>query len=578
MIQNTFANPIENPIETAHLQMQARQHLDRLLNRTIQKMGRGDLVRWIEQNTYINSRRYSTKDHEYQARIMSDLSPEIVVRKCSQVGLSEASIRMSLALVAVLEHYNVIYTFPSATFAAKYVKTRVDPVISTSPYLRAATTGGEAVDSSEVKKIGDNFLYFNGAAASNAAISVAADCLIHDEVDFSDQVILSQYTSRLTHSPHKHKIKLSTPTVPGGPIDADFQDSRRYWNMCKCEHCGHSFVPDYYEHVKIPGWDHSLKDITKTNFHRVNVAQARLLCPHCGKAPSLHIEHREWVCENPRENHVAAGYQVQPFDAPALITIPSLIKTSVDYVRRADFDNFSLGLPAEDDMSGLTEQDLEAIGVQGEVGNFVSTVIGADMGVLCHIIVAGIAPQGELVVLHMEAIPLSRFKERFNEIKQQYRATVKVLDTMPYVETVLKLQETDDGVYGGVFSVQKTLDIYDVRVREGDYEEGVMSLRQVNINKHKALDMLLEDLRTDKVVVKKTVEWDNFKTQMMSMRRALLQQRDGETLSNWVKSKKGNDHYHHALLYTWLAAKLRGLGTSSRLATPPGMWRKKLRT
>ena len=115
-------------------------------------------------------------------------------------------------------------------------------------------------------------------------------------------------------------------------------------------------------------------------------------------------------------------------------------------------------------------------------------------------------------------------------------------------------------------------------MREGDYEEGVMSLRQVNINKHKALDMLLEDLRTDKVVVKKTVEWDNFKTQMMSMRRALLQQRDGETLSNWVKSKKGNDHYHHALLYTWLAAKLRGLGTSSRLATPPGMWRKKLKT
>lgn len=573
----TDHTPIKNRISTKHLPMEARQHIDRVLNRTIQKMGRSDLVRWVEENTFINSRRYSTKDHEYQARIMSDLSPEIVIRKCSQVGLSEASIRMSLALVAVMDHYNVIYTFPSATFASKYVKTRVDPVISTSPYLRAATTGGGSVDSSEVKRIGENFLYFNGAAASNAAISVAADCLIHDEVDFSDQVILSQYTSRLTHSPYKHKIKLSTPTVPNGPIDTDFNDSRRFWNFCKCNHCGHQFVPDYYEHVKVPGWDRSLAEITKSNFHKLDINGAQLLCPKCFKAPSLQIEHREWVCENPSESHVAAGYQVQPFDAPNLITLPSLIKTSVDYLRRADFDNFSLGLPAEDDMSGLTEADLEAIGFNSAGENFTTHVIGADMGAICHIVVAGIGRQQEVVVVHMEQVPLHNFKTRYTELRKQYRVNVKVIDTMPYVETVLSLQDGDDGLYGAVFSTSKSMDLYDVRVRDSDEDRGVMTLRQVSVSKHKALDVLMDHVRSGEIKIVKTSEWETFKAQMTDMRRALIPQRDGETISNWVKTKKGNDHYHHALLYTWLAAQIRGVGRGHRLAYAPGIHTPKLK-
>lgn len=549
MADLTLPAPARLPVEVEH-------HLQRLRAQTIRRYTRTDVMQWLCDHTTINGLPFSMVNHEYQLRIGSDESQELAVRKCSQVGLSELSIRLALGLAAVMEHYQIIYTFPTASFSSKYVKTRIDPVIQGSPYLRAATSGGEAVDSSEVKRIGQNYVYFNGAATGNAAISVAADCLIHDELDFSDPIIISQYTSRLTHSPHKNRLVLSTPTVPDGPIDKAFQLSRRYWNVCRCNHCSHSFVPDYYAHVKIPGFDRPLDEITKSNLHTTRYQEAVLLCPKCGKAPSLQPEHREWVCENPDEKFVTAGYQVQPFDAPNLISLPNLIKTSTEYVRAVDFKNFSLGLPAEDNMSGITEEDLNRISYQSEGSPFSYHVLGADMGLTCHVMIGGVDEQGRLHVVHMERVPVAEFRRRYVELCQMYRVTTKVIDTQPYVETVLNLQGTDPGLFGAVFSTRRGLELYDVKVREEDQEQGTMSLRQVDISKAKTLDKLLDDLRSGSLLVRRGAEWPVFVTQMRSSKRSQLTLRDGEMQSTWVKTD-GNDHYHMALLYVWVASQMR---------------------
>jgi hypothetical protein len=75
--------------------------------------------------------------------------------------------------------FHVIYTLPTAGFAAILAKTRVNPVIHDSPYLREASNG---TDSIEVKQFGNSFLYLKGAASTNAPISTPTDMLIHDEV------------------------------------------------------------------------------------------------------------------------------------------------------------------------------------------------------------------------------------------------------------------------------------------------------------------------------------------------------------------------------------------------------------
>src|SRR5690606_36509710 len=88
---------------------------------------------WLCENTRIEERRWSFKNHEFQIDIANDPASEVDVKKPTQVGLSELSVRIMLALAAIRRGFKCIYILPSAHFAATFAKTRVDPVIESSP-------------------------------------------------------------------------------------------------------------------------------------------------------------------------------------------------------------------------------------------------------------------------------------------------------------------------------------------------------------------------------------------------------------------------------------------------------------
>ncbi len=552
------------------------RHLQRIRMATSGKLTRRDLAKWVETETFINGKPYSFLHHEFQERILSDDSQIVVIRKCSQVGMSETSLRLALGLVSIMQNFSLIYVFPTASFAALYVKTRLNPIINGSPFLRSAVRNSDGADSAEVKQLGQGgFLYFRGASSDTAAISVAADAIIYDEYDFADQAIAGQFQSRLTHSPHKIRSYLSTPSVPGGPIDAAFQDSRRHWNMVRCHHCGHRFCPSYLDHVKIPGYDDELRRITKAILAKIRWQEAVLLCPHCGRVPSLQHEHREWVVENSLEKHLAAGYQVQPFDAPNVIPIPYLIEQSTGYKRWADFMNFGLGLPAEDADSGITPQDVDGALIEMDTTPFATHVIGADMGLICRLFVAGITPLDELIIVHTEQIPIGDFRRRYGELARQYRVTSKVLDAQPYVETLLNLQQTDRNLFAAYFVTKKGIAVYDTVSREENEKEGKTALRQISVNKHAALDVLLEELRAGKIKIRKTQDLPDIKAHLIASKRSKKVTEDGQ-LSVWNKPSNGDDHFHYALLYTWLAAQIR-VAAARGFGMPPMVAKFKLK-
>lgn len=546
----------------------ARLHLQRIRMATSGRLTRKDLAKWVETETFISGKPYSFFNHEFQERILSDESQIVVIRKCSQVGMSETSLRMALGLVSIIPNLSLIYVFPTASFAKLYVKTRLDPIINGSPFLRSAVRNSDGADSAEVKQLGaGGFLYFRGASSDTAAISVAADAIIFDEYSFANQEIAGQFQSRLTHSPHKIRTYLSTPTFPMDPIDAAFRDSRRHWNFVKCHHCGHWFCPSYLDHVHIPGYDDELRRITKARLASIRYQEAVLLCPHCGREPSLQPKHRGWVVENPSENHLAAGYQVQPFDAPNIISIPYLVQASTAYARWADFVNFNLGLPAEDADSGITPEDVDNAMIEMESTPFTTHVIGGDMGLICRLFVAGVTTAGELMIVHTEQIPIGEFRRRYAELSKQYRVTSKVLDAQPYVETLLNLQQTDPNLFAAYFVTKKSISLYDTVTREENEREGKTALRQISINKHAALDVLLEEMREGKILIRRTKDAADIKTQLTASKRAKKVTEDGQ-ISVWNKPTNGEDHFHYALLYTYLAAQIRG-AASRGMGLPP---------
>lgn len=545
----------------------AVHHLQRLRSATVSKLGRRDLARWIEQNTTINGKPFSFKGHEYQQRIMLDESPEVVIRKSAQTGISEMSMRMVAGLIMIMPGaFRVGYTLPTATAATVYAKTRFTAVVSGSATLMAAISTRD-IDTADTKTFGPNReIYFKGAATGNAAISTTLDMLVHDELSFSDQDIIGDYHSRLIHSQYKWKVKLSTPTWPGDAIDEAFKASRRHWNFCKCNHCGHRFLPDYYEHVKIPGYDRHLDEVTRENLHTLRYSEAQLLCPACVKPVDLSPANREWVCENPDDKYIAAGYQVQPFDAPTVVTLPDLIIASTSYANKSKFKQFSLGKPAEDAESGLTEEDLNTAGVELVTSPFTTHQMGIDLGLICHFSIGAIDSEGKLGVVHRERVPLSKFRERYWALKAQYRVTVVVSDIQPYTDLILGMSNEDPNLYGASYVTRNGLELFDVKVREDDPDSALLGVRQVHVNRNAMFDHILAEFRAGRVWTYKGADWELFKAHMQDMKRASATLRNGEFTSMWQKSSKGQDHYHHSLLYLTVAAMMRGIASNQLLS------------
>jgi len=533
------------------------QHLQRVKAQTVSSYSLAMIADWVSEHTFLRGEPYNYHNHEFQEYILRDKSREKYVRKCSQIGLSELSIRWTVAVLHVLPSSTIIYTLPTATFAKSFVKTRVDPLIQTSPTLSNSVSS--TADNSEIKRFNDSFLYIKGTVGQNAAISVPADGIVNDEVDFSDPGVMSTYHSRLTHSRWKLRLRLSTPTVAKYGISADFDASRRHWNFVKCSRCGFFFLPDYFEHVKIPGFTGDLREINQDNLHKYRVPEAHLACPSCGGAPDLSPAHREWVIENPDDTYEAAGFQIQPFDAPQVISCADLVISSTKYRRYVDFINFNLGLPAEDKDTTLTKADVDACYVRGEKPGFTTHVMGLDMGLMCHAMVAGVDSDGRLVVVHTEVIPVSRVRERKVELARQYRVSITVMDTQPYVETVLALQDQDPNLYGSIFVTSKGIEAYTLKQKEKDADEGQLDIRQLNVNRNRALDVIMDFVRSGNLVFVEDGNRDTVTAHLQDMKRIKNFTSDDEISFTWQKSSKGDDHFHFALLYTWLAMQLRGV-------------------
>lgn len=532
-----------------------QEHLARVKQTLLTGYSLKNRAEWVQQCTMLRREPFTFKGHEYQRAIIDCEAQEIVTRKCSQIGMSELQVRDTLAMVNVMPGFTVIYTLPTAAFSRTFARTRCDPVIEASPKVRHKVS--TTVDSSEVKQFGDSFIYFRGTKGMTAAISVPADCLVHDEYDFSDQEVLSSYQSRLTHSPFKLKRKFSTPTVPGWGISEEFEASRQHWNMVKCCHCNHWFLPNYELHVRVPGWDKPVKEITDENLHTTRYREAKVICPECGKEPSLMPEHRELVVKNPDTANDVFGFQIQPFDAPTIITMPDLIKASTTYKRWADFVNFGLGLPAEDRETSFQRKELEALFIYNQRFVPFAYVMGIDVGQVCHVFIAGVGPLGMLDIVHAEKVPVGLLERRKDELKQQYRVRVIVMDSMPYFDMLMRLQAKDRNLWGALYSQRKDIEVYTSKIHEEEPEKGRPRIRQVDINRNRALDAVLDYVRNGGLAIRECEQHESIVSQLMDMKRVKTITEDtGEFEFAWQKSSKRNDHWHHTLLYTVIALRL----------------------
>jgi len=534
--------------------------------------GIASLPEWLVENTRSPidpDKPYSFLHHEYQINILEDASENVYVQKSSQVGMSELSARMAIGVAALYPGSNIIYAMPTTAFAQKFAASRIHPIVKLSPQL--AQLADRDVFSTSLMRIGSSHIHIAGT--QKPLISVPTRLLLVDEANFAGPHVTTA-RSRLSHNAPGEGLwrEFSTPTTPGRGVSAGFDTGKQYQYLCKCEHCGQWFEDNPVEVIRIPGFDGTLLDWDKTYLQdeTIDIQSAYVECPGCKATvsqqnlvdPSL----RQWVAKYPdRED---ASYQVYP-TAVAFYNMPvKILKAASTYHRKADWVNFTLGLPYADSETTVLVELVRNKGHAELVppsdapsDRFKLVAIGMDVGKESHLCVIGLG-RTEKKILHLEKIPQAMASERFVELVYKYRASVAIVDAMPDATLSRSCVENTVGTraYAAFFvrNPPKSSEQFVV-----DDVGGV-----IKIPRTITFDQMVQDLNKGRLQVPvRHSEVDVLLSHLGKLTRIQrVSETTGEEVAAWVSSDS-EDHYALATLYAYSAAKMLDT-TSTQVVLP----------
>lgn len=525
---------------------------------------------------------WSFKDHEMQIEIANCDAPKACTRKCSQVGLSELSVRIVLALLDIYPNSTAIYTLPTTGFARKFTKARIDTVIDGSDHLSSMLDPDN--DSSELKQLGGSFLYISGSFGQGSAISVPADFLVRDEVDFSNQVALSTYASRLGHAENGGITRdFSTPTVEGYGISEKFAKSTQARYAVRCDHCSTWVAPGFLDDVVIPGYQDSILELDKSDLEnpKYRIGEAFLKCPSCHspltQANLCDPDKRQWVHAHEIGTKEYVGFQVEPFDVAAVNPVSKTLMSLSEYKKKADWVNFKVGLPYEDAESSFLKEvitrntTLSWLQPRELAGS--GFILGMDVGKVCHLVI-GRRDKHYLDVVHAERIKQDdddAIFKRVVELLRMYGVSKAVVDAGPDFTTALKL--IGHGYLNQVFAC------YYVRsTRASLANVDVKEVEQViNANRTGTIDELAKTVNKGQMRFARMEEMSVIASHLSNVKRIETENGRGERVASWVKT--GDDHYAHALNYLHMADSMLGFrGKHAPIAALPLIGKAQIKT
>lgn len=502
---------------------------------------------WICENTTLGGRPFSFKDHEFQIGIVNDTSQNVCIKKLSQVGLSEISIRKTLAFLGRWNGTRCMYSFPNVLLKNHNSKSRIGPIIRETFPQRAGD-----VRSTDLYQINSSFLYMASCSEADAT-SNPVDMLVLDELDLADQEIVVLMNSRTQHSQWKIRETLSTPTFSDFGIDAEFKTSDQRQYVYKCEHCNNVFVPKYdLEHVVFPNMPTDVEDlvfdVTPDVAAILDYDNAYVRCPKCGKAINpADATRREWVATYPEKSALKHGYQILPFSS-GLLSLKYLVTTVAEGIAKNQARrviNTTLGETYNGGDSRLSISEIEKCFVspkRPEIPKDKPIFFGLDMGMGCHLTIVS-ADGGD--VLLFEVIPQEDVEERIADLLENYNVVNGMIDRAPFIPTAYKLRDISDGrVFPVVYSENNK--------RAVPYKEVTGDIAYYQVDRTLALDAVTEAVRSGKIkFYGYGNQHDVIVTHLMDMVRD-----DSNEKVRYLKLK-GNDHYYHSLGYALTAVYLK---------------------
>lgn len=509
---------------------------------------------WALRHRRIDGQPFSLDRFHPLRALYAEDHPHIVVTKPAQRGVSEYAVNLTgFALeqgarvwAPQKDGINVAYIFPTKEALGDFSKERFSGLKDESAHL-AALFGGSDFDAVTFKQVGQSYLYLRGGWSESALLSFSADVLILDEFDRLDPKAVALARRRLNASVIRREIDISTPTLPGKGIHAQYLASDQRVYEQPCPHCGAWNVYDFFRDARVDGFDATVWRTWPAE--RLRHADALLACPSC-RAPlddAARCTEGRWRALAPEITGLR-GYQIPALCWPFMsLRALAVAAVSQDPSELQEFYRSDLGVPYEPAGSRVTQAMLQQLGHRLLGGLAPATppascTMGVDVGSRFHYRVSTTQPGGRVLVVAMGSVGSW---EELDRLMGLYRVRQCVVDALPEEHAAKAWAEKHRGrVLRAFYPQASALAGQLFHVKE---DEGI-----IQINRTLAMDGVYAAIAAGDEDWPAAIHNDlEVQTHLQAPVRVTTVDDRGQERASWIHSAP--DHLFHAAVYDQVA-------------------------
>lgn len=486
----------------------------------------------------LENRPLSFEGHDYLHAIYNDESRHIVIIKAAQLGVSTFALLLSVHGCIYKYENGVLYLLATRTDVTEFSKGKLTKLIDDNPIIKRHL---QDTDSATLKKLNRAFLYFRGSRVRAALKSISVDLLVVDEFDEHESKQLDLAQERLSHSRHKRRLDMSTPTFPDYGIDKlyhEVTDCKRWAH--KCGKCGKWNILE--EH-----FPECLVEVGKPVEKGGKVLK---VCYSCRE--ELKSESSVWVPER-LDKGLASGYHTSQLNSPMITSEEFLLSYKRNVLRTVPTTDGGAPNPTEFWNSKMGKAHVEAKHrlIKEQVweccGDFgISEYdtgpcsMGVDQGDDIYVVI-GTKRFGKPRIIYLG---IHKEWEELDHLVKQYGVMCVVADAMPEKRNARAFIERVAGRCNG------WMNFYVENRKSGTWYE---DKRIVECDRTESLDESHNQLLLCEVVLPRRSDIvDLFATQCSNEAKKL--ETNPETGSQAYRYiKLGPDHFRHAYNYECLA-------------------------
>ncbi len=450
-------------------------------------------------------------DHRFMRDWFNDLSRFQVLLKPPQIGATEGSIIKSFYVAKKLRK-DIIYTLPTASDVNDMAGGKINRIVAQNQIFRLWVRDHDTV---EQKAVDENIIYYRGTFSAKQAMMVSSQLNIHDEVDASDQSVITQYETRQQAIADGMRWYMGHPSLAGYGVDVYWQLSDKKEWYVTCPHC---------EQQQILSWPDSINQITRA-----------FQCKDClGPLSDADRVGGEWI---PTSKGLFSGFHASQLMCP-WISAGAILDAKADPRKDEQyFWNYVLGLPyiaSENKISSATVLKNLVATANGQEGQ---VVIGVDTGLPCFFTVAN----KEGVFFHGS---FTNYDE-LEKLMGRWPDSIVVSDQGGDLIGIRALQEK--------FPTRVFLCYYrrDRKSKEiirwgRDKDFGI-----VTVDRNRMIQLIVESMRdVGRIRINGSREdWADWAGHFDNIYRTMKPEEDSHYGAEFLWERNGPDHYVHSLLY-----------------------------